>query len=45
MAAEQLSDWLAAGHLVGAGDGGAECPDLRWAEWVESALSVDCERV
>lgn len=39
---KQVSDWPAAGHLVGAGEGGAECLDLGWAE---SALSMECERV
>lgn len=39
---EVLSDWTAVGHLIGAGEGGAERPDLKWAE---SVLSVECERV
>lgn len=39
---ELLSDWSAAGHLVGAGEGGAERLELRWEE---SALSVEWERV
>lgn len=28
MEAELLSDWSAVGHLAGAGEGGAERPDL-----------------
>lgn len=40
--AGQHSDWSAAGHLVSAGEGGAERLDLRWEE---SARSVECERV
>lgn len=34
--------WPAAGHLVRAGEGGAERPDLRWAE---PARSVEWERM
>lgn len=34
--------WSAVGHLDGAGEGGAERPDLRWAEL---ARSVEWERV
>lgn len=40
--AELLFDWSDAGHLVRAGEGGAERPDLRCAE---SARSVEWERV
>lgn len=36
-----MDDLSAIGHLVRAGEGGAERLDLRWAE---SARSVDCER-
>ena len=37
-----FSDRSVASHLVQAGEGGAERPDLRWTK---SDLSVECERV